>query len=129
MLHLNIVLEMVEQLGSGVLRETEHILGFISHALQPVPMAPKSSSQSPAQGRSFAIPDSALTGLRIDDLRIVDRDSDFEEEEDGDEADAGGDDMTFTAVNLLLSVLEGAFSCYSASMKCLKRLTLDRRRP
>lgn len=108
MLQLNIVLEMVQQLGSTILTQPQHILSFIAHALEPPP------SKKDPHRRDARAPKTAGGGLGINDLRIVEVDSDDEDEDSGqglgeleDDNDDVGDGMIFTSVNLLLSILEG----------------------
>lgn len=91
--------------SSNILAMPEHILSFVKHALE-----------------SAAVPESIIRGkrptderrLRMEDLRIVDQydslsDQEVDSDDDDTPADAGfpDDEMTETAVNLLLSVLEG----------------------
>ncbi|KAG8934490.1 hypothetical protein FRC02_009837 [Tulasnella sp. 418] len=96
MLHLKIVMEMVDQLGSTALTQPEHILTFVAVVLKPKPSAAQSGKQHVNRSK---------TGLGFEDLRIVET-----EEEDGDSDadsdDEGPDDMLVTALNLLLAVLE-----------------------
>lgn len=109
---LNIVLEMIEKLDSSILGNAQHILSFIAHTLEPTPVSNVSAPPS--------LEASSGRGLRLDDLRIVDSD-DEDESEDPDEGEADSDDegpaeadglpasqdLLFTALNLLLAVLEG----------------------
>lgn len=94
---------------SNILKKPEHILSFIKHALENPRQAEHSaSSRKPTSN----------TGLRMEDLRIVPEEEpdELEEEGDSDDEDEGGelehapDDMTSTAVKLLLAVLDGEFS-------------------
>ncbi|KAH9894464.1 hypothetical protein C8Q73DRAFT_518427 [Cubamyces lactineus] len=108
LLYLQLVLQIQKQLttddASSVLKKPEHILTFVKHALEN----PRQSVR-PSAGQS-----NSATGLRMEDLRIVsDEESvtdDEDEEGDSDDEDGdqehGSDDMTTTAVKLLLSVLE-----------------------
>ncbi|KAI0663236.1 hypothetical protein C8Q70DRAFT_501309 [Cubamyces menziesii] len=108
LLYLQLVLQIQKQLStddaSSVLKKPEHILTFVKHALQN----PRQSARASA-GQS-----NSASGLRMEDLRIVsDEESgsdDEDEEGDSDDEDGdqehGSDDMTTTAVKLLLSVLE-----------------------
>jgi len=103
MLHLKLVMEMVEQLGSTALTQPQHILSFIAHAIDP--------SNTPGPKKKEKADQKGSAGLRLDDLRIVETDSDDEGdplrlEDDSDDED-GPEDLTSTAVNLLLAVLEG----------------------
>ncbi|KAI0353496.1 hypothetical protein OH77DRAFT_1591208 [Trametes cingulata] len=107
LLYLQLVLQMQKQISSddasSVLKKPQHILSFIKHALEHPTRPEQPSSTKP---RSTA-------GLRMEDLRIVeDEESDEMDEGDSDDEDEEGDqehgpdDMTATAVKLLLSVLE-----------------------
>lgn len=96
MLHLNVVLEMVQQLGSTILTEPQHILSFIAHALEPPPEKPR---RERVTSRSIT----SHPNLRITDVDSDDEDEGTEEAIDDDV----GDGMIFTSVNLLLSILEG----------------------
>ncbi|KAF8309698.1 uncharacterized protein EI90DRAFT_3052630 [Cantharellus anzutake] len=121
MLCLSIVLEMIQQLDTSVISQTHHILGFISHALEPAAMdsmsrAGRGISRRKAEGST----DKAR--LTLDDLKIVHDESDFSDDDmDGGDSDdesdetiddsrplvkGGDDEMAFTAINLLLSLLE-----------------------
>ncbi|KAI9001411.1 hypothetical protein BD414DRAFT_519479 [Trametes punicea] len=106
LLYLQLVLQMQKQLTSddtsSILRKPEHILSFIMHALENPPLSEPRPTKKPP----------SASGLRMEDLRIVeDEDEDELEEDDGDDEEAsdqehGPNDMTSTAVQLLLSVLE-----------------------
>ncbi|KAI0368111.1 hypothetical protein BV20DRAFT_1045207 [Pilatotrama ljubarskyi] len=107
LLYLQLVLQMQKQLSSddtsSVLKKPEHILSFIKHALENPHQPEQPSSIKPM----------SAAGLRMEDLRIVeDEESDEMEEGDSDDEDPEGDkehgpdEMTTTAVKLLLSVLE-----------------------
>ncbi|KAI0772085.1 hypothetical protein BD413DRAFT_52804 [Trametes elegans] len=108
LLYLQLVLQAQKQLStdhtSSVLRKPEHILTFIKHSLE----SSTQSSPSPAKKPK------STTGLRMEDLRIVEDNKDDSDLEGGDSDDEdevgdqtrGSDDMTSTAVKLLLSVLE-----------------------
>ncbi|KAL7282291.1 hypothetical protein ACG7TL_003761 [Trametes sanguinea] len=109
LLYLQLVLQMQKELSendtSNVLKNPEHILSFIKHALENIRQPERSNIKKPA----------SVAGLRMEDLRIVEEDEEDEldayEEGDSDDEDEGDqghgfDDMTATAVKLLLSVLE-----------------------
>jgi hypothetical protein len=93
--------------SSSILSKPEHVLTFIKHALQSYTMQDAASSVDPNPHQ----------GLTMDDLRIVpeeDPDDDSGTEGDSDDETPSlqgarpNDEMTITALNLLLSVLEGA---------------------
>lgn len=114
LLYLQLVVQIQNHLFTGdssvsILRKPDQILSFIKHALE------SSSGQNEKQaGRRRQ----ERKGLGLEDLRIVEDDQDQQDsaeedsdDEDGETATGGGDDdMTSTAVNLLLSVLEGVLS-------------------
>lgn len=91
---------------SNILKKPDHILSFVKHALESAFEPPKSAVQG-SRGHHG--------GLNVEDLRIVDTP---EEEVDGDSDDEdlpggsgnGDEEMTVTAINLLLSILEGMYS-------------------
>jgi hypothetical protein len=96
--------------SNNILSKPEHILSFIKHALQNETM------QDAAQKQQSKGPPSL--GLTMDDLRIVpeeeqddvDMESDSDDEAPGPQGVQPNDEMTITALNLLLSILEGASS-------------------
>ncbi|THH29131.1 hypothetical protein EUX98_g5057 [Antrodiella citrinella] len=113
LLYLQIVMEMQTQLSgddspTNILKTPTHILSFVKHALdttgsvQPAPVDTKSRHRK--------------NGLGLEDLRIVEEDNDINDggdDADSDDEDAPEtanplkyDDMTATALNLLLSILE-----------------------
>lgn len=99
LLYLQLVMQMQTQLEGGLLglKDPGHVLGFVKHALEDANRA-KEAPQSEVRPRK--------TGL--DALKIV---PDEEEQEEGDSDDdmpdsERYDEMTETAVNLLLSILE-----------------------
>ena len=104
---------MQNQLSSGdssfdILKKPDHILSFIKHALQTatqIPITPAESKRQKTAG-----------GLRIEDLRIVEEKDEEDELVEGDSDDedeptapkeGSDEDMTSTALNLLLAILEG----------------------
>lgn len=98
--------------STNILKKPDHILTFIKHALE--------TAAQPTNTPKPSLSKQASSSLRIEDLRIIDEevipnvgDGDSDDEGDGSE-DGGGDDMTTTAVNLLLSVLEGTCFCLSS---------------
>ncbi|KAF8524594.1 hypothetical protein BU17DRAFT_74714 [Hysterangium stoloniferum] len=103
LLYLQLIVQMQSQLSETVLSEPEHILSFIKSALSLAP-TPRPSAKPPMK-----------KGLRLSDLRIIEPEeeidrADSDDEDDLDElGESGGkkDEMTITAITLLLSVLEG----------------------
>ncbi|KAG8763585.1 hypothetical protein FRC11_001154 [Ceratobasidium sp. 423] len=84
LLYLRLILEMQQKFGSSALTEPDHILQFIAHVIEP------KKSQEPEHAAH-------------DPLRIVEQDSDDENQVGEPQAQ---DEMTVTAVTLLLSILE-----------------------
>lgn len=113
LLYLQLVVQMQNQMSASdssldILKKPDHVLSFIKHALQ--------SSQQASATRTPSRPATA-SGLKLEDLRIVDADDEGVEpdsEADSDDEDepsvpreGSDEEMTSTAVTLLLSVLEG----------------------
>jgi hypothetical protein len=103
----------------NILKKPGHILSFIKHVFDTTQgsLLPANKTRSTTQG-----------GLGIADLRIVDEDNsddelfidgDSDDEDDGDITSAEilppDDEMTTTAINLLLSILEGRLYISSLS--------------
>ena len=109
-MYLQLVVQIQTQLSGGdssvnLLKEPDQILSFIKHALE----TSQKQGDEPATKRS-----QPRDGLALEDLRIVEGGEeeqmdggDSDDEDDGDNNAVNGEDMTSTAVNLLLSVLEG----------------------
>ncbi|KAG8918949.1 hypothetical protein FRC01_001559, partial [Tulasnella sp. 417] len=103
--YLRIVMEMVEQLGSTVLSDPQHVLSFVSHSIRAADESsgtgkvqkPRSSSKTPIQG---------IAGLRIVGQHEDEGSRVIEAEEDEDSDDEGPNDLIATALNLLLATLE-----------------------
>lgn len=101
-------MEMVEQLGSTVLSDPQHVLSFVSHSIRSAQESAddmkvrkrNQSAKPPSQG--------------IASLRIVEDDEDegpgMAEAEEEDSDDEGPDDLLATALNLLLATLEGGMN-------------------
>ena len=113
---LQLILQMQEHFGDAtstmsVLKRPEHVLSFIKHAL--------GDSQPNFADRLNPVVQRSQRGMKKGDLKIVSHEENIEEEdllegEDSDDEDAPGldgvqksDQMTVTAINLLLSILEG----------------------
>lgn len=91
----------------NILQQPDQILAFIKHALDSAREQMKTTPKLPTRSQR-------RQDLTLEDLRIVtDEDEDIrDEDEDGDSDDEEGgldseEEMTSTALNLLLSVLEG----------------------
>ncbi|GJE84525.1 RTP1-C1 domain-containing protein [Phanerochaete sordida] len=114
LLFLQLIVQIQNQLSSGdsafdILKKPDHILSFIKHALQTATQDKK----PPAKRETTTV---KQTGLKLADLRIVDveevsddetveGDSDDEDEPSGPR-EGSDEDMTSTALNLLLAVME-----------------------
>ena len=88
---------------SNILSKPEHILSFVKHALES---AVVTSSDLTPNGHE------AGNALSMDNLRIVPEDNRVSEGDDSDDeddtiVDTNSDEITNTAVDLLLSILEG----------------------
>jgi hypothetical protein len=106
---LQLIIQMQSQLSddnssSNILKRPDHILSFVKHALETATI-PEHVTRGPGH--------TAHDGLRMEDLRIIDQeDTVLDEEVDSDDESPGDaaspdEEMTETAVNLLLSILEG----------------------
>ncbi|KAK4052761.1 hypothetical protein OIV83_002048 [Microbotryomycetes sp. JL201] len=100
---LQLVLQMVEMLGSDILTEPEQIISFVAHALD---------------AGHAEVPDKEATEVKtaqpfgLGSLKIVDDDENVKDLAQADEEEAiipgiGTDEMATTALTLLLAVLEG----------------------
>ena len=114
--------------SSNILSKPEHILSFIKHAIQNDMMqdtVPEQASTGPSPHQ----------GLTLDDLRIVpegEQDDDADMEGDSDDEAPGlpgaraNDEMTITALNLLLSILEGTLFCLQALFNILLTVPISK---
>ncbi|KAI0317004.1 hypothetical protein OF83DRAFT_1276666 [Amylostereum chailletii] len=98
--------------STNILSKPEHILSFVKHALET-----EMGTSTPAAPPEDTKPVPKKPGLTMDDLRIVDEEDEDEEalmDADGDSDDETpgmedvppDEEMTVTAINLLLSILE-----------------------
>ena len=107
MLYLQLILQMQTQLSdgnspSGILRQPEHVFSFVKHVLASVVTA-LPDPKPPVQRRAGNV-------LRKEDLRIRPEDDQLPDDDSDDEGnDISDADITLTAINLLLSILEGLF--------------------
>jgi hypothetical protein len=116
LLFLQLIVQVQAQMSkdgpssSNILSKPEHVLSFIKHALQN-----DSTLQSP-ESKTGPNNSSVRQRMTMDDLRIVpkeeqdedlDMDGDSDDETPNQEGVQPNNDMTLTALNLLLSVLEG----------------------
>ena len=114
--------------SSNILSKPEHILSFIKHALQNDMLqdtVPEQMSTGPSPHK----------GLTLDDLRIVpeeeqhddaDMEGDSDDEERGLPGARANDEMTITALNLLLSILEGTLFCPQALFNILLTVPISK---
>ena len=109
-LRLQLVLKIIEECGSEIVKEAKQTLVFIDHALETRPSATieRQSKVKPKAASSRA-------NISLGDLKIVDSDSeDSDEEETADapefpelEGIVKGEELAVTGLTLLLAVLEG----------------------
>ncbi|KAI9509135.1 hypothetical protein F5148DRAFT_1348955 [Russula earlei] len=131
LLFLQLIIQVQTQMSKdgpspsdNILNRPEHILSFVKHALQSVPIQDSTSKQA-SEGSS------PRHGLTMDDLRIVrdevqnDTEGDSDDETSGVQGARPNDEMTETGLNLLLSVLEVnptlSFAAPSESVRALAR--------
>lgn len=132
LLFLQLIVQVQTQMSkdgpssSNILSKPEHVFSFIKHALQS-----DSTLQNP---ESKTGPNKPIVrqGMTMDDLRIVpreeqdenlDMDGDSDDETPDQEVAQPNNDMTITALNLLLSVLEGT-ACHLNSHQNLSLIDL-----
>ncbi|KIK95639.1 hypothetical protein PAXRUDRAFT_826796 [Paxillus rubicundulus Ve08.2h10] len=110
LLYLQMIVQMQTQLpdnssSTNILSKPEHILVFVKHALQsPVTATTVATPKKTERSRGIGLDDLRIVSLEEDDL-VKDSDSDDEEpsQANGNQRE---DDMTETAINLLLATLE-----------------------
>lgn len=90
---------MVDEFGSELLHQPTQIIAFIAHAL---------SSDAMKVQKHPVDRDHSKVGLNLDDLRLVAEDEMAQEGEDEEALlpGSGVDEITMTAITLLLAVLE-----------------------
>lgn len=104
LLYLQLIVQMQHRLtgnsSSSILNEPDHILSFVKHALEDA-VRDKQGSMSDQK-------DKGRNDLTLENLRIVEQNEKGPDGDSDDEADEdwAGDEMTSTAINLLLSILE-----------------------
>jgi hypothetical protein len=115
LLFLQVIIQMQTQLAesagpSNILTKPEHILSFIKHALTSA-----TTAQPPTKNQG---PQPETTGsLRVVNLRILPQNDDLSDDGDSDDETVHpfgisiDGEMTETAVDLLLAVLEGTVTC------------------
>ena len=116
LLFLQLIVQVQAQMSkdgpscSNILSKPEHVFSFIKHALRN-----DSTPQSP-ESKTGPNNSSVCRGMTMDNLRIarkeeqdedLDRDGDSDDETPNQEDAQPNNDMMITALNLLLSVLEG----------------------
>ncbi|KAF9222024.1 hypothetical protein BS17DRAFT_784322 [Gyrodon lividus] len=110
LLYLQVVIQMQTQLSdnsssTSILNKPEHILSFVKHALEsPVTATTNTTPKKAEHPRGLGLGDLRIVRQEEDDL-VKGGDSD-DEEPDAVTGNQGEDDMTGTAVNLLLATLE-----------------------
>lgn len=110
MLYLQLIIQMQTQLSestgsSSILSKPQHILSFVKHVLDSTTVVPPKVNRDSQR----KIDDS----LNLKDLRIVSDEGDFLDGGDSDDELSEGtsipadEEMTATAINLLLAIFEG----------------------
>ncbi|KAF8843139.1 hypothetical protein BDN67DRAFT_964783 [Paxillus ammoniavirescens] len=123
LLYLQMIIQMQTQLSdnsssTSILSKPEHILLFVKHALQsPVTATTATTPKKTERSRGIGLDDLRIVSLEEDEL-VKDSDSDDEElsEANGNRRE---DDMTETAINLLLATLEANPALSSRNMPIL----------
>ncbi|KAI0262307.1 hypothetical protein BC834DRAFT_828992 [Gloeopeniophorella convolvens] len=135
LLFLQLIIQVQTQISkdgpssNNLLSKPEHILSFIKHALQAGSPSSESVQKLPTKA-------TARQGLTMNDLRIVpeeeqedlDMDEDSDDETPGLEGVQPDDEMTVTAFNLLLSVLEANPNLSARSAPALEGILQDTER-
>ncbi|EKM59775.1 uncharacterized protein PHACADRAFT_114971 [Phanerochaete carnosa HHB-10118-sp] len=114
LLFLQLIVQIQNQLSSGdsalgILKRPDHVLSFIKHALQTAAQRSSKVDETFASRRQ--------TGLKLEDLHIVDVDEDDsngeileadsdDEDEPSIQREGSDEEITSTALNLLLAVME-----------------------
>ncbi|KAI0347118.1 hypothetical protein BDW22DRAFT_498107 [Trametopsis cervina] len=113
LLYLQLVVQIQNQASTGdssvnILKKPDHILAFVKHALDtsqtkaPEPSAPERKEQKGLGLKDLRITEEVEEDVEDDDLDEADSD-----DEDGDNnAAESGEELTTTAFDLLLSILE-----------------------
>ncbi|KDQ64472.1 hypothetical protein JAAARDRAFT_116363 [Jaapia argillacea MUCL 33604] len=120
LLYLQLILQMQSHLSSGIssniLGKPEQALPFVKHALETAVLTTAAPQATNRQ----------RVGLRMEDLRIVaemdDQADDSDDEETGSGAPLQDDEMTVTALNLLLAILESSPSLSARSAPILNEI-------
>jgi hypothetical protein len=137
-LYLQLVIQMQAMISDGssslgIFKKPTQVLGFIKQALDTT----SSTSDSSSSGENKKKERPHLDGFKLSRLSVVDNDeagepSDAEDSDDDlpdSERLTANDEMTETAINLLLSVLEGKEppinldSCVKAQFYYIRQLT------
>lgn len=110
-LRLQLVLKIIEECGSEIVKEAKQTLVFIDHALET-----RSTSITERQSKAKPKVTSSRANLSLGDLKIVDSDSEDSDEDETVENESEfpelegivkGEELTVTGLTLLLAVLEG----------------------
>lgn len=111
LLYLQIIIQMQTQLSdrkssSNILYKPAHLLSFIKHVLEPVDPGPRKKHEEAKSGSVFRLGESRLR--EVEDELVDEGDSD--DDTPGSEIIGADHEMIETALNLLLSTLEGVIS-------------------
>lgn len=116
-LRLQLILKIIEECGSDIVKEATQTLQFINLALEDAPVHMKKTA-APNTRLSQSL-NASGTGLSLNDLKIVDNDQDDMEDSVGDEVleeeaefpellgIAPSEQLQVTGLTLLLALLEG----------------------
>ncbi|KAM0786858.1 hypothetical protein ACM66B_002284 [Microbotryomycetes sp. NB124-2] len=107
-IRLQLVLQMVDALGSDILTEPEQIIAFVAHALE----ADRDIADEVVQSETVDSTPASDPTFGLGSLKIVDDEHESRNEASNDDEDAvipglGADEIVTTALTLLLAVLEG----------------------
>lgn len=112
-LRLQLILKIIEECGSDIVKEAQQTLQFIDLALDN--STSDKADRSPRRGRrGESVQQHKSQSLSLGDLKIVDDDSEADEDELDDEPEfpellgiAPGEQLQVTGLTLLLALLEG----------------------
>ncbi|KAF5369873.1 hypothetical protein D9758_001077 [Tetrapyrgos nigripes] len=112
LLYLQLIIQMQGMIsdgssttGTGIFKKPTQVLGFIRQALDTTTSEPSSNSENKTNERS-QLPQFKLSGLSLAHADETGSDADSDDELLDSERFTADDEMTETAINLLLSLLE-----------------------
>jgi hypothetical protein len=111
-LRLQLILKIIEECGSDIVKEATQTLQFINLALEDTP-ASKKEGAAPRPHQSQPLK-AAGTGLSLNDLKIIEDEDDVEDTESDEDLEfpellgiAPSEQLQVTGLTLLLALLEG----------------------